>query len=325
MKRIAVLAYDGCWGMGVFSATDFFRIVAMLEQHLGVAAGYAVTVLSCDGAPVRVASGQQIITDGALDAGPYDWVMLPPLEGGRLNDSPAPALLQWIAKRYAEGSQLLAMTTAAALLAAAGVAEGAHMASHWAFVQRLNKRFPACQFVAHPSYLRAGNLWTTGALNGSFDALLGLLAEDHGDAFAQLCAAHLLVSDPSRAAPMLPGLRNHTDAAILAVQDWIEQHHAEPLDLKAMARVGSLSLRTFKRRFQAATQLSALVYVQRVRLEKAKRLLLTTDESIKAIAWKVGYENVSFFVRLFRTHMGETPGRWRERAVKSSTPARSSI
>lgn len=73
MKKVAILSYDGCWGMGVFAATDFFRIVALLEQYLGLAQTYAVEVLSSDGAEVRAASSHLIRPDAAItETGGHD-------------------------------------------------------------------------------------------------------------------------------------------------------------------------------------------------------------------------------------------------------------
>lgn len=72
-----------------------------------------------------------------------------------------------------------------------------------------------------------------------------------------------------------------------------------------------LSERTLKRRFLNATQLSPNVYLQKVRIDKAKKLLIATTLSVKEVAYEVGYENVSFFVRLFKSEVGHTPARWR--------------
>lgn len=66
MKQVAILSYEGCWAMGLFSAADFFLIAALLERHLGVEQSFAVRVVSVDGAPVRAAGGHIITAEGAL-------------------------------------------------------------------------------------------------------------------------------------------------------------------------------------------------------------------------------------------------------------------
>ena len=295
--------------------TDFFRVVALLEQHLGLAQSYAVEVLSTDGSEVRAASGHVIQPDGAItDAGDYDLVVIAAIEGVRFaaGFSPDTDLLAWLAARRQETTRLLALTTGVCFVAAAGLAEHVLMATHWAYVRQLKKRYPGCQFVAHQSFLQAANIWSTGSLNGGFDALLEMLAQDRGDQFSQLCATHLLVSAPERLNPILPGHRNHCDESILKVQDWIESHYAEVITINRMSHEAGLAERTLKRRFLQATRIPPNLYVQKVRIDKAKKLLLATSLSVKAIAYEVGYENVSFFVRLFREQVGQTPAQWRK-------------
>lgn len=315
MRKIAILSYEGCWGMGVFTATDFFRIVALLEQHLGLTQTYVVEVLSSDGAEVCAASGHVIQPDAAItETGDYDLLVIPPVEGARLSAgfSPDAHVLAWLIAHQANGARVLAMTTGVCFVAAAGLADHVLLATHWAYARQLKRRYPACQFVPQQSYLQAGGIWSTGTLNGAFDALLEILAQDRGDQFAQLCATHLLVSAPERLNPILPGHRNHCDEAILKLQDWIESHHAEAITIERMGREVGLAERTLKRRFQQATRLPPNLYVQKVRIDKAKKLLLASSMSVKAIAYEVGYENVSFFVRLFKTHVGQTPAAWRK-------------
>ncbi len=317
-KNIAVLAYDGCWGLGVFSVTDFFRIVALLEKHLAREQSYHVDVLSADGENVRSASGNLIAPDGAItSAARYDVVVIPAIEGARLSAGfePDQRLVAWLIAQKSAGARLLSFTTGACFVAATGRYDHVLMATHWAFIRQLKKRYPTCQFVAHPSCLQADGIWTTGSLTGGFDALLEILAQDMGDPFAQLCATHLLVSAPARINPILPGHRNHCDEAILKVQEWIETHYARAITIEDMGREAGMAERTLKRRFRLATQLSPNVYVQKVRVDKAKKLLLATDMSIKAIAYEVGYENVSFFVRVFKTQAGQTPAQWRRSEV----------
>jgi transcriptional regulator GlxA family with amidase domain len=318
MKRVAILAYEGCWAMGVFSATDFFRVVSLLETHLGLKQSYSVAIVSLETAGAVGASGHLIRPDRAINrTDTYDLVVIPAIEGPRLAEASAPdsRIVEWLARQIQEGASLLALTTGASLLAATGLVDDILLATHWAYVRQLSKRYPACRFVAHKSFLRTDGIYSTGSLNGCFDALLEILAQERGDQFSQLCATHLLVSDPYKLNPILPGHRNHADEAILKAQDWIESHYAEAITIDWMARSIGLSERTLKRRFQNATRLSPIVYLQKVRIDKAKKLLLATSLSVKEVAYEVGYENVSYFVRLFKGGVGQTPAQWRKLTV----------
>ncbi|MEB4805450.1 helix-turn-helix domain-containing protein [Pseudomonas aeruginosa] len=314
MKEVAVLAYDGCWGMGVFAVADFFRIVSLLEAHIGLEPSFRVRILA-SAREVTVASGHSLRADAILEIdADCDLLVIPAIEGARLAGFvPDAASLAWIAQRIDAGARVLALTTGAAWLAASRRADGLLLASHWAYVRQLARCYPQCRFIGQRSYLQADGLYTTGSLGGCFDALLEIIARERGDRFSQLCATHLLVADAQRQSPILPGRRNHRDESILALQDWIEANHAEPLGLERMAAQAGLALRTLKRRFGAATGLSPIRYLQQVRVDRAKKLLLATPLSIREIAYEVGYENVSFFVRLFRKEAGDTPSHWRGR------------
>ncbi|MGU1394013.1 GlxA family transcriptional regulator [Pseudomonas aeruginosa] len=314
MKEVVVLAYDGCWGMGVFAVADFFRIVSLLEAHIGLEPSFRVRILA-SAREVTVASGHSLRADAILEIdADCDLLVIPAIEGARLAGFvPDAASLAWIAQRIDAGARVLALTTGAAWLAASRRADGLLLASHWAYVRQLARRYPQCRFIGQRSYLQADGLYTTGSLGGCFDALLEIIARERGDRFSQLCATHLLVADAQRLSPILPGRRNHRDESILALQDWIEANHAEPLGLERMAAQAGLALRTLKRRFGAATGLSPIRYLQQVRVDRAKKLLLATPLSIREIAYEVGYENVSFFVRLFRKEAGDTPSHWRGR------------
>ncbi|AUA70839.1 helix-turn-helix domain-containing protein [Pseudomonas aeruginosa] len=300
--------------MGGVAVADFFRIVSLLEAHIGLEPSFRVRILA-SAREVTVASGHSLRADAILEIdADCDLLVIPAIEGARLAGFvPDAASLAWIAQRIDAGARVLALTTGAAWLAASRRADGLLLASHWAYVRQLARRYPQCRFIGQRSYLQADGLYTTGSLGGCFDALLEIIARERGDRFSQLCATHLLVADAQRLSPILPGRRNHRDESILALQDWIEANHAEPLGLERMAAQAGLALRTLKRRFGAATGLSPIRYLQQVRVDRAKKLLLATPLSIREIAYEVGYENVSFFVRLFRKEAGDTPSHWRGR------------
>lgn len=323
VKHVAILIYEGCWASSVFSALDLFRIVSLLEKHLGLACHYRVRLVSLTGDSVQSSSGHCLIPDASLnDEADYDLLVIPPMEGARLGVSSVsfqadPTILIALQRTHAHGGRLLAMTTGVFFIAAAaGIPQEVPMATHWAYVRALRSRFPQHTFIANQPFLQSERIWTTGTLNGSFDALLEIVALDCGDTFSQLCAAHLLVEDPERQPSILPGTRSHADLEILRVQEWIDKHYAEAVTLDQMSLIASVSERTLKRRFQRALRTSPNVYLQKVRIDKAKKRLLTTERSVKTIAYEVGYENVSFFVRLFTRFAGQTPAQWRK-AVKA--------
>lgn len=105
----------------------------------------------------------------------------------------------------------------------------------------------------------------------------------------------------------------HGDAAIRQAQEWLRDNYSHPNPVAVVETRSGLSPRSFKRRFKEATDLSALNYVQQLRIDKAKSHLENGDLSVDAISWKVGYEDAAFFNRLFKRITGLTPSAYRKK------------
>ena len=108
------------------------------------------------------------------------------------------------------------------------------------------------------------------------------------------------------------GQKLHQDVIILQIQHWLEEHFADKFRFEDVAREHGMSIRNFMRRFQTATGDKPLHYLQRLRIETAKGLLSGTRKSIKTISYEVGYDDASFFARLFRQHTELSPNQYRQ-------------
>ena len=104
----------------------------------------------------------------------------------------------------------------------------------------------------------------------------------------------------------------HQDVIILQIQQWLEEHFADKFRFEDVAREHGMSIRNFMRRFQTATGDKPLHYLQRLRIETAKGLLSGSRKSIKTISYEVGYDDASFFARLFRQHTDLSPNQYRQ-------------
>ena len=103
------------------------------------------------------------------------------------------------------------------------------------------------------------------------------------------------------------------DALIARCQEWVAMNYAAAAPVAAMMRIVGLPERSFMRRFTMATGMSPLEYVHRLRIEEAKQMLETADAPVEAVAAEVGYQDASFFGRLFRRRVGLTPAQYRRR------------
>jgi transcriptional regulator GlxA family with amidase domain len=320
MKNITILIYDNCWAMSVFSVTDFFRIVTILEAHIGNQQSYNVTLVSEYGHRIKSACGVPITPHLGIDKNTKpDLVIIPPIEGGKIsiNKPDNNKTNNWLKNQIESQVPIISLTTGADILAATGLFESRNLCTHWAFVSLLSRKYPRINFLSHESFISDGNTLSTGSLNGTFDTLLAFIAQDKGDRFSQVCAGHLLVTHSSKITPLLFDYRKHTDSAVYKVQDWIESNFQTEINIEFLANKFGFSERNLKRRFVLATKIPPNKYMQKVRIDKAKKLLLTTTMTVKEISYNVGYENDSFLNKIFKKNTGVTLSKWRK-ITKSS-------
>lgn len=109
------------------------------------------------------------------------------------------------------------------------------------------------------------------------------------------------------------GKSDHGDAEIEGAQQRLAKHFSVANPVEEVVKRSKLAMRTFKRRFTQATGMTPIAYVQRLRIEDAKRRLERTDAAVYEISWRVGYEDAAFFRRLFKRTTGMTPGAYRKR------------
>ena len=226
---------------------------------------------------------------------------------------------QWVAERYAAGATLATACTGALLLAAAGLLDGQDATTHWAFCESLRRRYPRVRVHPNRALVISGDeqrLVMAGGGTAWHDLALFLIArfvsteEAMNVARLHLIDWHHVGQQPFAA---LTRSRQIEDAVIAQCQAWIAKHYDHDSPVAAMGRLSGLPERSFKRRFARATGMTPLEYVQTLRLEDAKHALETSELPVEAIANQAGYEDSSFFGRLFRRKVGLTPAQYRRR------------
>lgn len=230
-----------------------------------------------------------------------------------------PEEIAWLKQCHAAGSTLASACSGAMLLAEAGLLDGEDATTHWAYCDVLRRRYPNVRVRAARSLVVSGEgqrLIMSGAGTSWLDVALFLIARSAGvDAAMQVARINLIDWHAIGQQPFarLARSRQVDDAVISRCQTWIAEHYHEQSPVASMVRLSGLAERSFKRRFQLATGMSPLEYVHTVRLEEAKQMLESGDESIEAISNEVGYQDAGFFSRLFRRSVNLTPAQYRKR------------
>ncbi|WP_105386400.1 GlxA family transcriptional regulator [Neorhizobium alkalisoli] len=230
-----------------------------------------------------------------------------------------PELVAWIGSMHDKGALLCSACSGIFLLAETGLFDGADATVHFGYADAFTRTFPRVRIHPERVLVVSGSredLITSGASMTWHDLVLYLIARHAGAAAAQAIARSFALQwHQDGLAPYIvfEGRRDHGDTAVRSAQDWIASHFSIANPLEEMILHSGLTERTFKRRFTSATGVSPIGYVQRLRIEEAKRRLERTDLSVDEISWQVGYEEPAFFRRLFRRVTGLAPGAYRKR------------
>ena len=230
-----------------------------------------------------------------------------------------PEMVAWIRAMHERGATVCSACSGAMLAAETGLLDGQEATIHWVTEAYFRERHPEVVLRLDEVLVVSGDggrLVTSGAATAWHDLVLYLVARHVGPATAQALARfHLLQwhQGGQAAFQVFHPATDHGDAVVLSAQRWIADNYAVAAPVAEMVRRSRLSSRTFKRRFRAATGETTISYVQRIRVEQAKRALETGSAPIEEISWAVGYEDPASFRRLFKRVTGLTPGEYRRR------------
>lgn len=230
-----------------------------------------------------------------------------------------PGLVDWLIEMYHNGAILCSACTGVLLLAETGLLDGKSATIHWAFAPTFRRNFPKVSLKTEEVLITAGDrreFVMTGGVMSWHDLALHLIARHIGPTSAQAIARFLMLQwHEEGQAPYItftPPM-DHSDALIRELQKWLEKHFPVPNPVEEMVAKSGFTRRTLERRFQKATDLTPLAYVQNVRIAEARRKLERTNRSIEKIGFEVGYENTAFFRRLFKRLTRLTPGAYRRK------------
>lgn len=291
---------------------------------------FALEIVSEQAGPVSSPSGLSVTADRAIDdVDATDVVIVPSMAmepDGGWQPGRYPGIVAWIRAMHERGATVCSACSGGMLTAETGLLDGHEATIHWASEAYFRRRHPQVTLRLDEVLVvsgEGGRLVTSGASTAWHDLALYVVARHVGPATAQTLARYQLLRwhrDGQAAFHVFHPPADHGDAAVLAVQRWLEEGYAVAAPVEEMARRSGLSARTFKRRFTAATGHTPIGYVQRIRVERAKRLLETTATPVEEVSWAVGYEDPASFRRLFKRLTGMAPGEYRRRFAMPELP-----
>jgi len=316
MRTVLIVLFDGVQSLDVTGPLEVF---AGANARRGPRPAYGIRTASLGGGPVRTSSGLRLAPDGDLHGttGP-DVLLVPGGEGARQAD---PGLVAWLRAHGGRARKLVSVCTGAFLLAEAGLLDRRRVTTHWAYCAALAARFPGVTVDPEPIFVADGNVITSAGVTAGIDLALALVEDDLGRDAALDIARHLVVflRRPGNQAQFSTQL-----AAQLAdreplreVQQWITDHPAADLSVQTLASRASLSPRQFARAFSAEVGMPPGRYVDRVRLETARRRMEDTADGVEETARRCGYGTPEAMRRAFVRALGVSPAEYRRRLTPS--------
>jgi transcriptional regulator GlxA family with amidase domain len=308
--------------MGLYDVLNSFHLLATYSDSLAGRAQFKAEIVAADAGALSSASGVPVLAQRSIkQIDSADVIIVPSIlvERGEWQQGRHPALVQWLNEMHAAGTQLCSTCSGVLLLAETGLLDGRDATVHWMYAQTFRRNFPNVRLRLDRALVASGKrqeFLMSGTSTSWHDLILYLIAQHAGPTAAQAVAKFFAFqwhADGLSPYLVFEPVTDHGDAAIHKAQEWLSRHFSVGNPIEQAAGISGIPERSFKRRFKNATGHAPIDYVQRLRVEEAKRRLERTRAPVDEIGWNVGYEDPAFFRRLFKRVTGVTAGAYRRK------------
>lgn len=228
-------------------------------------------------------------------------------------------VVPWIVEQYNQGAEVASLCVGAFLLASTGLLNGKKCSTHWGFQNEFREMYPDVEVVEGSIVTEEKRIYSSGGANSYWNLLL-YLVEKYSNRETAILASKYFAIDIDRnsqaAFAMFKGQKDHNDKEMLKAQEYIEKNIHEKISTDKLAKITAIGRRTFERRFKQATHNSVLEYIQRIKIEAAKRQFETSRKNINEVIYDVGYTDTKAFRDLFKKLTGLTPVMYRNKYNK---------
>jgi len=317
--RVLLVAFPGAQVLDVTGPLETFATASRLLRRPGAAAdAYSVEIAAREAGPFATSSGLRLVADRPFSAvrGPVDTLLV---AGGlgtpeALEDA---ALLRFLRRQAPRAGRVASICTGAFLLAGAGLLEGRRATTHWAFTAELAARHPGVRVEPDRLYVRDGAVWSSAGVTAGMDLALALLEEDHGRAAALDVARRLVLflHRPGGQAQFSTWLEAQgTDREpVREAQRAVLERPGEGWSVTALARRAGMSPRHFARVFARDVGCTPARFVERARVEAARRRLEESDAGVEEVAEQCGFGSAETLRRAFLRSLRVSPADYRKR------------
>ena len=219
--------------------------------------------------------------------------------------------IPWILEqRSKHGAEVASMCMGAFVLAKTGLVDGKQCATHWAGMNLFRQMFPQVDLVSNKIVTDENGIYTSGGAYSFLNLMLHLVGKYCGKGAAIYISKFFEIDfdrENQNQFVIFQGQKDHEDEAIRQAQIFIEGNVTEKISVEKLAEKYAISRRNFVRRFKKATQNTPLEYIQRVKIEAAKRTLESTQQNVNEVMYQVGYSDQKAFRTVFKKYVGLSP------------------
>ncbi|MHC1559051.1 GlxA family transcriptional regulator [Actinomycetospora sp. C-140] len=311
--RVVALALPGVFTFDLSSLVQLFGHAPSLED--AGATPYTFSVCGPGAGRVATGDGFDLWVHEGLEALEVADTVAVPGYAHAWDTQPAEEVLAALRQAAERGARVLSICVGAFALAHAGLLDGRRATTHWSVVDRLAAQFPEVCVVSDQLYVDTGDVLTSAGLASGIDLGLHVVRADHGAAVAAELARWNVVAphrDGAQAQFIDTALPDTSATSIAATCAWALRHLDRPLDLADLAAHAAISERSLLRRFHDEVGTSPKQWLLRARLDRARRLLETTDMTVQEVVRAAGFPSASALRKRFTDGLGTTPSAYRE-------------
>ncbi|MBR0896732.1 DJ-1/PfpI family protein [Bradyrhizobium tropiciagri] len=323
-RNVVILAFQGVTLFDITGPADVFDVASRYLAEAG--SEYQVQVASIEGGLVRSSCGLALDSRRVESIDPAAIDMLFVCGGGPPESPPVPVeLVAWLKANQTSVGRICSVCTGAFIVAAAGIADGRCITTHWEAVDSLASRYKKARVDRNAIFVRDGPLWSSAGFTAGIDLSIALIEEDYGREVAMQVARTfvMFLKRPGDQPQLSTTLVSQfvTDAAFADLHAWMSNSLDQDLSVPVLAERANMTTRTFSRRYRAVVGRTPAKTVELLRLEAACRMLKESSLSLKFIAKTTGFGDEQTLRRTFRRHFGVVPqlfGRTAGGAIRGS-------
>lgn len=318
MKIISILVSETAIAAAVLDPQYMFSAVNQFFIDKGKAEPFKIQLV---GASETVLLNKGLVSfkvDYVLEDAPKsDLIFIPAISGDvAIAIEKNKEIIDWLSQQYKNGAELASLCIGAFLLASTGILHQKNCSTHWLFADVFKKMFPTVNLVDDKLITDQNGVYSSGGATSYWNLLL-YLVEKYTNKETAVMAAKFFLLDVGKNSQsgfmMFRGQKTHDDCEILRVQDFIEKHFAEKITIDDLSNRFNIGRRTMERRFKKATYNSVIEYIQRVKVEAAKKQLEIGRKNVNEVMYEVGYSDVKAFRDVFKRLTSMTPVEYRNK------------